>query len=58
MSHLFFQLLQTPEGAGASIQVPAKTRDTLLEMILFYYRLHVPGFREIQSHHILHTVLG
>jgi len=58
MSHLFFQLLQTPEGAGASIQVPSKTRDTLLEMILFYYRLHVPGFREIQSHHILHTVLG
>jgi hypothetical protein len=50
--------LQTPEGAGASIQVPAKTRDTLLEMILFYYRLHVPGFREIKSHHILHTVLG
>jgi DNA repair protein RecO (recombination protein O) len=58
MSHLFFQLLQTPEGGGVSIQVPAKTRDALLETILFYYRLHVPGFRELQSHHILHTVLG
>jgi len=58
MSHLFFQLLQTPEGAGASIQVSAKTRDTLLEMILLYYHLHVPGFREMQSHHILHKVLG
>ncbi len=57
-SHLFFQLLQTPEGASASIQVSARTRDMLLEMILFYYRLHVPGFREMQSHHILHTVLG
>jgi len=58
MSRLFFQLLKTPEGAGASIRISAKTRDTLLEMILFYYRLHVPGFREMQSHHILHTVLG
>ncbi len=58
MSRLFFQLLQTPEGAIASIQIPAKTRNMLLEMILFYYRLHVPGFREMQSHHVLHTVLG
>jgi DNA repair protein RecO (recombination protein O) len=58
MSQLFFQLLRTPEGAGASIHVSAKTRDTLLEIILFYYHLHVPGFREMQSHHILHTVLG
>jgi DNA repair protein RecO (recombination protein O) len=58
MSHLFFQLLKTPEGAGASIQLPAKIRDLLLEMILVYYRLHMPGFREMQSHHILHTVLG
>jgi DNA repair protein RecO (recombination protein O) len=58
LSKIFFQLLKTPEGAGASIHVPAKTRDTLLEMILLYYRLHVPGFREIQSHHVLHTVLG
>jgi len=58
MSSLFFQLLQTPEGAATSVQIPAKTRDTLLEMILFYYRLHVPGFREMQSHHVLHTVLG
>ncbi|MGA2823261.1 MAG: DNA repair protein RecO [Bacteroidales bacterium] len=58
MSKLFFQLLRTPEGANAPIQLSAKTRDSLLEIILFYYHLHVPGFREIQSHHILHKVLG
>jgi DNA repair protein RecO (recombination protein O) len=58
MSHSFFQLLQTPESACPSIRLPAKTRESLLEMILSYYRLHVPGFREIQSHHVLHTVLG
>jgi DNA repair protein RecO (recombination protein O) len=58
MSHLFFQLLQTPEGASAPIQIPAKTRDALLEQILFYYRIHIPGFRELRSHHVLHSVLG
>ncbi|MCX6246541.1 MAG: DNA repair protein RecO [Bacteroidetes bacterium] len=58
MSHLFFQLMQTPEDTCASLQVPAKTRDLLLESILLYYRLHVPGFREMQSHLVLHTVLG
>lgn len=58
MSKMFFQLLQTPEGTCPLFQIPAKTRDKLLEMILIYYRLHVPGFREIKSHHILHTILG
>jgi DNA repair protein RecO (recombination protein O) len=58
MSRLFYQLMQTPEDASASLQVPAGTRDRLLESILVYYRLHVPGFREMQSHHVLHTVLG
>jgi DNA repair protein RecO (recombination protein O) len=58
LSKIFFQLLKTPEGGSPLIHLPAKIRDTLLEMILVYYRLHVPGFREIQSHHILHTVLG
>jgi DNA repair protein RecO (recombination protein O) len=57
-SYLFFQLLQTPEGTSATILIPSKNRDLLLEMILFYYRLHVPGFREMQSHHVLHTILG
>ena len=58
MSKLFFELLRTTEDTCAPIQVSAKTRNTLLEIILFYYHLHVPGFRKMQSHHILHTVLG
>lgn len=58
MSRLFFQLLITAENTSPSLRIPAKTRDKLLETILIYYRLHVPGFREIQSHHVLHTILG
>ncbi len=33
-------------------------REWLLETILIYYQLHLPGFRGLQSHHILHTVLS
>jgi DNA repair protein RecO (recombination protein O) len=34
------------------------SRDQLLETILLYYELHLPGFKGVQSHHILHDVLG
>ena len=33
-------------------------RDRLLETILLYYQLHLPGFKGMQSHHILRTVLS
>jgi DNA repair protein RecO (recombination protein O) len=58
MSQLMENLLLTPETGTPSIHVPAKMRDEMLEAILVYYRLHVPGFREMQSHLVLHTVLG
>lgn len=34
------------------------SRHRLLETLLLYYRLHLPGFAGIQSHHILHDVLA
>jgi len=33
-------------------------RNHILETILLYYQLHLPGFKGLQSHHILHTVLS
>jgi DNA repair protein RecO (recombination protein O) len=35
-----------------------KSRNELLEQILIYYKLHLPDFREIRSHRILHTILA
>jgi DNA repair protein RecO (recombination protein O) len=58
MSRLFYKLLVIPEGKVASFMVSSENRDNLLEAILTYYRLHVAGFREMKSHHVLHTVLG
>jgi DNA repair protein RecO (recombination protein O) len=34
------------------------SRSELLEAILGYYQLHLPGFRGVQSHQILHDVLA
>jgi DNA repair protein RecO (recombination protein O) len=44
----------------SSIQHPASSivRNELLEQMLSYYRLHLPEFREINSHLVLHTVLA
>jgi DNA repair protein RecO (recombination protein O) len=44
----------------SSIQHPAsvKLRNELLEQMLLYYKLHLPDFRDINSHRILHTVLA
>jgi DNA repair protein RecO (recombination protein O) len=33
-------------------------RNKMLETILLYYQLHLPGFKGVQSHHILHDVLA
>ncbi len=33
-------------------------RSKMLETILLYYQLHLPGFKGVQSHHILHDVLA
>lgn len=51
-------LLGTPVELHAALNLAPAVRARLLETILLYYRLHLPGFREMQSHHILHTVLS
>jgi len=46
--------LSTGEQKSESL----KSRNELLEQILIYYKLHLPDFREIHSHQILHTILA
>lgn len=57
LSKIFFQLMITSDQFLTSLYISPEIRDKLLEMILIYFRLHVPGFREMKSHQILHTVL-
>ena len=35
-----------------------RKRSFLLDTILLYYQLHLPGFKGVRSHHVLHTVLA
>jgi len=44
--------------ADPFIRLKAETRNRLLETLLLYYRLHLPGFKGLQSHHILHDVMA
>lgn len=41
-----------------SLHLRAKERNELLELLLNYYRLHVPGLKEIKSHAVLTEVFA
>ena len=51
------KFLREKENPKSEIRNP-KSRNFLLDTILLYYRLHLPGFRDLKSHHILHEVLS
>ena len=51
------EFLSESQNSVSRIPHPA-SRIRLLDIILVYYRLHLPGFRELKSHHILHDVLS
>ena len=55
-SLLFHNMLTTCGCEDAACCISARNR--MLETILLYYQLHLPGFRSVQSHHILHDVLA
>ncbi len=57
-SKVFLALLNTPLPMQSSLEFKPDVRSGLLETILLYYRLHLPGFKGLKSHHILHTVLS
>ncbi|MDF3076783.1 MAG: recO [Sphingobacteriaceae bacterium] len=42
----------------ANLSIPAARRRILLEKILDYYKLHIDGFTEVKSHHVLEEVLS
>ncbi|MCX6266297.1 MAG: DNA repair protein RecO [Bacteroidetes bacterium] len=54
-SKIFSDILN-PESEIRNLK--SEIRNHLLETILLYYQLHLPGFGGVQSHHILHEVLA
>ena len=46
------------QNAKSEQRIAFGVRNELLEQMLLYYQLHLPEFREINSHRVLHTVLA
>jgi DNA repair protein RecO (recombination protein O) len=48
----------SPKREGVAFTYPSAKKDgnEVLETILTYYRLHLPGFKAMKSHHVLHEV--
>ncbi|MFZ1705626.1 MAG: DNA repair protein RecO [Saprospiraceae bacterium] len=57
ISDIFYQLLCFKLEELAPLQIPKTIRNQLLEDLIVYYKLHIPGFREILSKDILAAVL-
>jgi DNA repair protein RecO (recombination protein O) len=56
-SHSLYQVLCRDVASSAQLKIDYESRKRILEHLLDYYRLHVQGQFDIQSHHILHEVL-
>jgi DNA repair protein RecO (recombination protein O) len=51
------QLLETTSEKLPDIQIPKAVRIELLDDLLLYYKLHVPGFKDVVSKDVLTAVL-
>lgn len=58
MSSWVHQLAGSDMDQFSLLSVPAAIRQPLLEKLLLYYHLHLPGMKRVRSHEILHTVLS
>lgn len=58
LSELLHQMLTVNFETIDEVIVPVNLKNPLLEMILNYYRFHVPGLTQIKSHEILSEVFG
>jgi len=55
---LFHLLITTTLDTSAGIHIKPSVRRSLLDSLLLYYQIHIPGFKPMNSHHILHSVLS
>lgn len=58
LTPVFRQLLMLEAGTVEPIRISPLIRNRLLDKLLEYYRLHLPGFTELKSVRVLHEVLS
>ncbi len=54
----FYRLCRLSPDKLAELKLTRDERRQLLDHLITYYRLHLPGFRGMQSHEVLAVVLG
>lgn len=57
-AHLLYQLCRVKVDDLKAIKSSAALRQSLLEKLLLYYRIHIDDFKELKSHKILAEVLA
>ncbi len=57
-STTFYQFCQTPLDRLSANRIERSMRRQLIEQMIVYYRLHLPGFRGLQSHVVLAEISG
>ncbi len=55
---LFHSLLTTTIEKQSDLHLKPAARRSILDSLLLYYQIHLPGFKPMNSHHILHSVLS
>ena len=58
LSELFFLLMKTPLEQNAELKFSPAQRKELLSALMFYYRLHLEGFKGIRAQKVLEEVWG
>jgi DNA repair protein RecO (recombination protein O) len=54
---MFQSLITTPLDRHSALHLKPAIRRSFMDSLLMYYHIHLPGFKSMNSHHILHSVL-
>ncbi len=55
---MFQSLITTPLEKQSALHFKPAIRRSFMDSLLIYYHIHLPGFKPMNSHHILHSVLS
>jgi DNA repair protein RecO (recombination protein O) len=56
-SSVLFQICQADRDSISKIKIPKSERDRLADNLIRYYKLHIPGFKDLNSLDVLRSVV-
>jgi DNA repair protein RecO (recombination protein O) len=58
LSEIFKTLISTSPGQARTLELTTSQRREMLQRIIMYYSLHIPGFKNLKSLKVLNEVFG